>query len=180
MRRVAPVLLGAVAVGLLTACGLPVRTGMHFAREIDPSQAPTFAWDQSADRVAGDPRLEGNRFFEERLHEAVEWQLALRGIHPAESAPTLLVHHHLSLADHELEEETRDAADRRVSEPETYEMGTIVVHLSDAASGETVWIGWAQAEIEPALTGPEGMRRWVYDVVGEMFRRWPTLERAAR
>jgi hypothetical protein len=170
-----------VAIGLLTAltaCGVPIRTGTTAPPAMDASAGLTFAWNQGRDRIIGDPRLQDNRFFEDRLHEAVEWELSLRGIHRVDASPDLLVHHHLTLEDHEQAVESIDEAGYTTSEVYTYEGGTVVVHLVRAAGGQDFWLGWAQADIEPALEGPENMRTWVYDLVRVMFRSWPVPARS--
>jgi hypothetical protein len=136
----------------------------------------TFAWHQAGDRVLGDARLEGNSFFEECLHEAVAWELSMRGIRYDESSPTLLVHHHLRLADHELVSEMVDEAGNRITEVYTYDEGGVVVHIH-YPDDRNFWIGWANADIAPAIVGPEGMRKWVYKMVHDMFKTWPIPER---
>lgn len=166
-----------VASGMLSACGVPIVAGSHFARDLTGTRGATFAWDQSGDLVLGDPRLEGNSFFEDRLHEAVEWHLALRGIRLARSSPTFVAHHHLTLTEHEYVEEVMDDAGIPWTQSYTYEQGSVAVHLVDAATGETVWLAWAQADIRPALAGPDQMQAWVYGLVNEMFRRWPIPSR---
>ena len=80
-----------------TACGVPIQSGAHFGRTWGPGHQVTFAWEDEADHTQGDPRLQDNRFFHARLHEAVEFQLALRGIRYSADNPDLLIHHHLSL-----------------------------------------------------------------------------------
>jgi hypothetical protein len=164
----------------LSACGVVIRHGAFVAEDADLRSGITFAWNQVEDRAVGDPRLEGNRFFEERLHEAIEWQLSLRGIHYDESSPDLLAHHHLSLADHELARPVTDDSGRSETEVYTYEQGTVVVHLVDVRTKRDVWIAWAEADIEMALRGPDNMRGWVYDLVGQMFEEWPVLARVGR
>jgi hypothetical protein len=89
------------------------------------------------------------------------------------------VHHHLSLEDHEWVQERSDPSGESTSEVYTSEQGTVVVHLVDAKSGETVWLSWGQADIEVALRSPENMRRWVYELTAKIFQRWPMLERAS-
>jgi hypothetical protein len=158
---------------LLSGCGVSITAGSHMPSPIDVGDGPTFAWNQGSDRVGGDPRLEGNQFFEESLHEAVAWHLALRGIREASASPTYLIHHHLTLAEHAYVEEVMNDAGVSRTETVSYEEGSVTVHIVDAATGGTVWLGWAQADVEPALHGPEEMRRWVYDLVGSMFRKWP-------
>jgi len=162
----------------LSACGLPIASGSSFASGVDLTGPLTFSWDEEADHSVGDPRLQDNPFFEDRLHEAVEWELSLRGIHQVEDgSPDLLIHHHLTLADHEMVEEVIDEEGYSRTEVYSYEEGTIVVHIVDARTGDDSWVAWGQANVGPALSGPSEMRRWVYAIVEEMFSRWPVLER---
>jgi predicted small lipoprotein YifL len=161
----------------LAACGVPIRSGAYFSQNAEVSPPLSFAWSQAQDRATGDPRLENNQFFEDRLHEAIEWQLAMRGVRRADETPDLLIHHHLSLADHTMIEETIDESGLRREDVYTYEEGTVVVHVVDARSGQDVWVAWAQANIEPAMQGPDQMRTWVYDLVKEMFKGWPVTQR---
>jgi len=162
---------------MLGACGARIESGSRFASAAPPATPLTFAWDQEGDIATGDVRLENNPFFEERLHEAIEWELSLRGIRRAEGATDLLIHHHLSLRDHDLIAEFVDASGERRTEPFTYEEGTIVVHIVDARTQQDIWVGWAQSSVEPALRGPEEMRKWVYAMVSKMFATWPVPQR---
>lgn len=164
-------------VPVLAACGVPIQSGAHLAPSWEINRRATFRWNDVADRTAGDTRLEDNRFFHDRLHEAVEWELSLRGIRYGETDPDLLIHHHLSLADHAWEQEVTDEAGVTRTETEIYEGGSIVVHIVDARTREDVWVAWAQANIEPALVSPDAMRNWVYDLVGRMFNDWPVPAR---
>jgi hypothetical protein len=170
--------LAAGVATVLVGCGVPIQSGAHFASGVEPPGRLTFAWNDEADHVQGDSRLEDNAFFHARLHEAVEWELNLRGIRRTQSDPALVIHHHLSLADHEMEQEFVDEAGYRTSESFEYEGGSVVLHVVDAATGDDLWVAWAQANVEAALTGPDAMRAWVYDLVGEMFRSWPVPPRA--
>lgn len=161
-------LLAALLPLTLAACGLHVEAGGRFYG-VTPAAPLTFSFDQESDQASGDPRIENNPFFEASLHEAIEWELALRGIHQGEGPTQLSVHHHLSLRDHDLidmDEETY-----------SYEEGAVVVHVVNAATREDVWVGWAYASVEPALLGPDEMRSWVYSLVGEMFESWPVPPR---
>jgi hypothetical protein len=169
-----------VAVGLmpaLAACGTSVRTGAYSPPGSGAVAGATFAWNEQRDRVSGDPRLENNQFFEDRLHEAIEWELGLRGIRHDEASPDLLVHHHLTLDNHELAQEVTNEGGYSTTEVYEYEGGTIVVHIVDTRTNANLWLGWAEAAVEPALVGPDAMRTWVYDLVHTMFRRWPTPQR---
>lgn len=161
----------------VAACGVPIQSAGDFAQGASIDPYTTFGWNQEADLAIGDPRLENNRVFEDRLHEAIEWELSLRGLRESETSPDLLVHHHLTLADHEMVEEVIDEYGYTQTEVYAYEEGTVVVHIIDARTRANVWLGWAQANVEPALRSPENMQTWVYDIVGEMFESWPVLTR---
>lgn len=171
-------LLAGSLISLLAGCGVPIQSGAHFAQAWQSAPRATFAWNDQADRIAGDSRLEGNRFFHERLHEAVEWQLSLRGIRYDENSPDLLIHHHLSLSDHVMETEVIDDAGVATTETDVYENGSVVLHIVERDTGDDLWVAWGQANIEPALVSPESMRKWVYDLVASMFKEWPVPPRA--
>ena len=161
----------------LVSCGGAIRSGANPSPGVDVDRGSTFSWAQQEDRVVGDPRLEHNRFFEDRLHEAIEWEMSLRGIRLESSSPDFSVHHHLSLADHEMLVEVIDESGYPGTTSYTYEEGSVVVHIEDAKTGESLWIGWAQANVETALHSPDNMRSWVYDLVGSMFKSWPVPAR---
>lgn len=163
----------------LAGCGVPIESGARFSGGAEPPGTGTFAWDDEADHTQGDVRLEGNALFHSQLHEAVEWELNLRGIRFSESNPTFLLHHHFSLADHQLEREVMDDAGNARSETYVYEGGSVVMHIESARTGNDVWVAWAQANVEPALRSPAAMRSWVYDLVGKMFEDWPLAPRQA-
>ena len=179
MRSRPMLLLAAALMPALASCGVVIRYASTAAPTLSPDSQLTFAWNQEEDRIYGDPRLRSNRFFEDRLHEAIEWELSLRGIHHAESSPDLLVHHHLSLEDHAMLREVTDDEGNTVVHVDTYEAGTVMVHIVDTKTRSNLWVAWAQADIEQALRSPENMRRWVYQLAGQMFKRWPVPSRAA-
>lgn len=180
MKTVYKVYMGfLLMVGLasLTACGVPIVSGAHFTDDWEPARQTTFAWADERDRTFGDSRLDGNEFFHAKLHETVDWELALRGIRYRETDPDLLVHHHLSLSDHVFESEVVDEAGAVTTESDVYEGGSLVVHIVDARSGEDVWVGWGEANVEPAFASPAAMENWVHDLVGHMFKDWPAPAR---
>ena len=167
-----------LAIPMLTACSIPIRSAAHVAPSFEPARQATYAWRDTLDRVQGDSRLEGNEYFHERLHEAVGWELSLRGFRYDDADPDLFIHHHLSLADHFMESEIIDEAGMSTTETYTYEGAGLVVHIVDARTGEDMWVAWAEASVEPAFRSPDAMSRWVYDLVGDMFKDWPVPPRS--
>lgn len=170
-------LLLAGASLLTTACAIPITSRSQFAPGWGPERRATFAWQDRRDRVVGDARLSGNEFFHQRLHEAVAWELSLRGMRYSEDEPDLLIHHHLSLTDHELESIVVDEMGVEYTDSYVYEDGSLVIHIVHARTGEDVWIGWGAGNVEPAFNSPEAMRSWVYELVGEIFDDWPHAPR---
>ena len=179
MRSRPILLLTAALMPALASCGVVIRSASSAAPAMSAGGEMTFAWNQDEDLIYGDARLRNNRFFEDRLHEAIEWELSLRGIYHDESSPDLLVHHHLALEDHAMLRQVTDDEGNTVVEADTFEAGTVMVHILDAKTQTNLWLAWAQADIEHALSGPENMRRWVYQLAGQMFRRWPVPARPA-
>lgn len=179
MTRFGRLLLLAAAFPMFTACAVPITSGSHFEPSFAPEQRAglTFGWRDTSDRIVGDSRLEGNEFFHQRLHEAVAWELSLRGLRYSETNPDLVIYHHLSLADHELESELIDEMGVGYTETYVYENGSLVIHLVDAATDKDVWVAWGSGNVEPAFNSPEAMRKWVYNVVGHMFDDWPVTAR---
>lgn len=103
----------------------------------------------------------------------------MRGIRYSESDAALLVHHHMSLAEHEMEFEVVDDADLVGFESTLFEGGSVVIHMEDVSTGEDVWFAWADANIEPGFESPGAMRNWVYKLVGNMFDAWAVPTRVA-
>ena len=178
MRATRWVFLASVAP-VLAGCGAIVQSEAHFLSGWEPGRLTTFLWHDDMEFISGDQRLVDNTFFHSRLREAVEWELNLRGIRYSESDASLLVHHHMSLAEHELEFEVVSDADLVGYEWVLYEGGSIVIHIEDVRTGEDVWFSWASANIEPAFNSPDAMRSWVYKLVGHMFKEWPVPPRVA-
>lgn len=173
MRIPMRILLTTCLASPIASCSVPIQSESALTPGVDLGSLQTFAWDQELDRPGGDPRLENNHFFLDRMHEAIEWELSLRGFRHEESSPDLLLHHHLTLADHELVTEVIDDSGLTTPRPYVYEEGTVMVHAADPESGEDLWVAWAWANVEPALVSPDAMRSWVYSVVKEMFSDWP-------
>jgi hypothetical protein len=110
--------------------------------------------------------------------------LGERGIRRDEASPELLVHYHVSVEDHVGVFEARGRpVDPRLPTPEytpgteviQYEQGTVVIHFLDAGTDETLWVGWVQGDVGPALTTSEKMREWVDGAVAKMFEDFPVL-----
>src|SRR5205823_7995583 len=74
---------------MLTGCA-SMRISSFVERGIDFTQYRTYTWAQDPARATGDPRLDNNPFFEERVQKAVESQLASRGFEKTTTGPSQL------------------------------------------------------------------------------------------
>jgi len=172
----------ATAAALSTACGgIPLTAGADFEPSYDFAQYSSYSWDEPDDQPTGDPRLDNNPFFVHRLHTAIHWELATRGIQFGRSeglGAALVVHHHASVRDRvevfEVERETDYSNDYQEStEFIQYEEATFLVDIADARTGDIVWRGWAQLDLAKVLADPEMMRDQIDEAIRKMFESFP-------
>lgn len=161
------------------ACALAVTAGADYSPTADFDRYTSFTWDEADPRPAGDPRLESNPFFEDRLHAAVAVELAAAGIREAADGPALLVHHHATVRNR-VDVYEADAREG-YSTPDygegtqvvQYDEGTILIDIADAETKDVIWRGWAQFDIGRALTDPRVMADAIDEAVEKMFGRYP-------
>lgn len=164
---------------LFAACGgVPLTAGADMTPGYDFTQYTSYYWDQPDDRPTGDPRLENNPFFVHRLHSAIHWELATRGIELSREGPALKVHYHAVVRPRvEVYEADRDAGFLSEFGQGTqviqYEEGTFLVDIADARTGEVVWRGWARLDLTTALEDPAEMRDQIDRAIGTMFESFP-------
>lgn len=172
----------AMAAFLSTACSsMPLRAGADFERGYDFAQYATYTWDEPDDHPTGDPRLDNNPFFVHRLHSAIHWELATRGIQYASGGgpgAALTVHHHASVRDRVevLPADLETGYDSEYGEGTQvfqYQEGTFLVDIADARTGDVVWRGWAQLDLGSALADPDAMRDQIDLAIRKMFECFP-------
>src|SRR5262245_22081120 len=94
------------------------------------SRYHTFGWIPSGDRETGDPRLDNNPFFHNRIHADIENQLTRYGLaHDAAGVPDVLVEYFASVT----QKINPNGADRPSyvqcddCEPYVYDAGSVVI-----------------------------------------------------
>jgi hypothetical protein len=181
MRAITGLTLLATAF-LSTACSsVPMRAGADFEPGRDFYQYASYTWDEPEGLPTGDARLDDNPFFIHRLHSAIHWELATRGIQYGGSEGTgaaLVVHHHASVRDRVevFEAEPDQNASSEFGEGTQvfqYEEATFLVDIADARTGDIVWRGWAQLDMGRALSDPAEMRDQIDDAIRTMFESFP-------
>jgi hypothetical protein len=164
-----------VAVGALalSACA---TTGISSYAEhgTNVGQYRTYTWGPANVQTTGDPRLDNNRFFQERVEAAVESQLNARGFEKAPEAPDLLVRYYASVE----QQLNADGADRPYvacedCRPFVFDAGTIVVDLIDARTRRLVWRGWAEGSIDGVIDNQAWMEKRVDEAVARILERLP-------
>jgi hypothetical protein len=173
MESLAAAALLALAV---TSCG-PVRINSYVPRGVDFQQYRTYAWGPADAFSTGDPRLDNNRFFSERVEKAVAQQLASRGLEKRESGPAdVLIHLHVRFDQRILS----DAIDREygrcdVSDcrPFVYDAGTLLLDFIDTRTNQLAWRGWAEGGFDGAIDNQEWMEARIDDTVAKILARLP-------
>jgi len=160
-----------LALGLAGCATMQVRSFVE--RGANLRQYHTYAWAQAKARSTGDPRLDGNEFFDRRVREAIDRELPERGFARATAgAGDLLVRYHASVSQKiDLGDTDRQYAYRgEDSRALVYDAGTLIVDLVDPRSNTLVWRGWAEGSFEGAIDNQHWMESRIDDAVARILR----------
>jgi hypothetical protein len=171
--RLAAVLLAAVA---LAACAT-LKVNSYTERGATFDTYRTYAWGPAAAMATGDPRLDNNPFFHERLLAEADKQLVSRGFQKITSDdPDLTIHYHVSIT----QEIEVSGIDREYGYCQTadcrravYDAGTLVMDLIDARTNRLVWRGWAEDSFEGVVDNQQWMEQKITDAVDSILKRLP-------
>ena len=180
--------VGFAVAGLfaLTLPGCASMTVNSYAEHgVDFGQYLSYGWAPAEERPTGDPRLDNNPFFYERLQAEVERQLTRRGyLKTTTEQPDLLVHPYVNL--HEevdpngVDRRAANGYDRRAAnlegnapEPFVYEAGTLWIDVVDARASRVVWRGWAEGNVEGVLSNQAFMEQKIDEVVARILEKFP-------
>lgn len=173
--RIVRILGVATAAVALAGCAT-MGTGAFLERGIDLRQYRTFAWRPAEGLYTGDPRLDNNRFFDERVRHEVEAGLAARGFEKTAEAPDVLLHYHASVTQRiDIREPDREngACEQDACRPSVYEAGTLVVDLVEARTNRLLWRGWAEDAIDGVIDDQARMEKKVGEAVARILARLP-------
>ena len=165
----------AIAVIVIGGCA-SMSIGSYVDRSADLSRYRTYGWAPPDQRATGDPRLDNNPFFEQRLQTDVAQRLDERGFQQA-GDPDLLVYYHVSVG------ERIDGfgyCDAGGCEPFVYDFGTIVLDLVDRRVNRLVWRGWASGSMDGAIDNQDWMERRIDEAVTRIMARLPANSNASR
>jgi hypothetical protein len=171
--RLARLTIGAAALLLTVACA-PLRVNASLEKGMDFTQYRTFAWATDEAFNTGDPRLDNNEFFENRLRENVARILTGRGFEqtsPASAA--LVVHYHASVS----QKIDVNGLDRKYGycdecHSSIYDAGTITLDFVDAKTHKLVWRGWSEGSLD-GIDNQALIEARLDDAVTKILRQLP-------
>lgn len=167
---------GLVAAAVMSAACAPIRVNSFVDSRADFRVYRTYAWADDKPRATGDPRLDNNPFFHERLQRDADAQLSTRGYEKAAgAAPDLLLHYHASFTQ-EIDVAGADQsyqACRDCGYPSVYEAGSIVLDFVDARTNRLVWRGWAKGSMDGAVDNQAYMEERIDDAIARVVATVP-------
>jgi hypothetical protein len=169
-----------VASIAFTAACATMRVGSYVERNTDFSRYHTYAWGPADALPIGDPRLDNNGIFRDRLQGAVERGLRSHQLLlvPASAKPDLLVHFHGSVR--QVLDVTAADRDHGYDVPHDvaildYEEGTLVLDVIDARTDRLVWRGWAVDSLSGILESQDRMEKKIEQAVASMLAQFKVL-----
>ena len=160
---------------VLTGCAPVMHVSSYAGRGIDVTQYRTYNWAPDDQLATGDPRLDNNRFFLERLQADVDKQLATRGFEkPISGTPELLLHYHASIK----QRLDVNGADQPYGycndcKPYVYDAGTILIDFVDTRTDKLVWRGWAERSMDGVVDNQAWMEEKIDEAVTRILEKLP-------
>jgi hypothetical protein len=167
--------MAVVASGALAGACAPVSVNSYTPPRTDVTAYRTYAWAAGELGATGDPRLDNNSFFRERVQLAADGQLSFRGYQKVTSgAPDLTVHIHARLQQR-LDSSALDSVScqREECHTEIYDEGTLLIDLVDTRTNALVWRGWAERSLDGVIDNQEWMNQVIDRAVQSIFSRLP-------
>jgi hypothetical protein len=165
----------ALSVAVLSGCA-PIEVHSFMDQRTALRRYRTFTWGAS-EPSTGDPRLDSNRFVEERVRARVEEALTRRGFEKITSdRPDMIVHYHLIVAQ-QVEGAEPDPGYTTCApgdcRPSVYDKGTLFVDLVDPVTKVLLWRGWAESPIDGVVENQTWMEERLDTTVARILRRLP-------
>lgn len=178
LRSIRNPLFGAATAAALFLGGCAtLRVNSYLERGADFARYRSYAWAERDAFSIGDPRLDNNRFFSQRVEDAVDMHLAARGFEKTSAAGAdLLVHIHARVGQR-VDTSAFDPADRRCAiedcRPQVYDAGTLLVDFIDRRSTTLAWRGWAEGSLDGVIDNQRWMEATIDEAVAKIVARLP-------
>lgn len=181
MRRIVVMAAMGLIVAAAAGCATTMTVSSYVERGLSFAPYRTYDWGPPDSLPTGDPRLDKDPYFQDRVEGAFEKAMAARGLERSSGGTAdLLIHYHASIT-HRLDVNRVDrqfgycagpACDAGVTE---YEAGTLVLDVVDARTNRVIWRGWARDAVEDALDDRDKMARLIDDAVTRMMATFPAV-----
>jgi len=167
----------ALAAAVVAGACAPITVHSVTGRDAQFETYRTYRWADEKARPTGDPRLDSNPFFEERLMSAAERGLAARGYEKSNgTAADLVLHFYANFT------QTFDVVEQsgagyttcaNCATSSVYEAGTILLDLVDARTNTLVWRSWAESSVDGAIDNQRHMEQLIDEAVGKIVATVP-------
>ena len=168
--------LAALGALVFAAGCASLNVNSYVERGSDLSRFHTYAWAPEAPAPTGDPRLDSNPFFDERMRAEVDERLGMRGFEKTSQMPDLLVHYHLNMTQR-IEAKDLDrqygSCEQGDCQADVYDAGTILIDLVDARTNALVWRGWAEGSMEGVVNNQAWMEAKINQAVTRILDQLP-------
>jgi hypothetical protein len=180
IRKPLLALTALASLALLAGCS-SMSVTFDYDKNVTWETYRTYGWlggNETAPTNQTSAQLSGG-LLDRRIHEAVDYEMAQRGITRADD-PDLLVKYHLGT---EEKVQVTDWGYRysdyywgyggRQIDVYQFTQGTLVLDIIDAASKTLVWRGTATGTVDGQQRSPEEMQRRVNNVVNKILENFP-------
>ncbi len=165
------------SVGFAAGCAASMSVNSFIERGLDLREYRTYSWGPADTQSTGDPRLDNNRFFDERIRARVEMELARRGFEKtAAQQPDLLVHYHTNVSQ-EIDVREFDNSESYCADhdcrPFVYDKGTLLIDLVEPDTAKVLWRGWAEGSFDGMVDNQTWMESRIDEAVTKILARLP-------
>ena len=162
---------------VITGCAVPLSVTSYLERGVNLSRYQTYAWEMVDDQPTGDPRLDSNAIFHERVRAEAEPWLTRRGFLKVNADADITVRYRVAITD-EIEDPTIDRVTGYCPQNDcaayVFQSGTLVFELADARTHRMLWRGWATGPVDGVVDNQKGLEEMIGEVVARVFERLPS------
>jgi hypothetical protein len=170
------VVVALVAIAWLPGCA-PLRVNTYATPVTDLRVHRTYAWDTAELESTGDPRLDHNRFFQDRVQRAVDPQMSFRGYEKmGGEMPDLMLHIHARVrqrVESAQPEGPGGSCRQEECRPYVYDEGTLFIDITDTRTKTLIWRGWAETSLDGIVDNQDLMNQVIDRAVRSIFARLP-------
>lgn len=173
--------LTSLAVSVGAACCLsscaPARVHSYANPAADMRSYRTYAWDSAELGVTGDPRLDNNRFFMDRVQQAADAQMRFRGYEKLTRGTADMTLHVHARVDQQIDSALLDGVNPTCEQPDcrpyVYDRGTLLIDVIDTRSRALIWRGWDERSIDRVVDDQDLMNQAIDRAISAIFARLP-------